>query len=263
MRIIYITLLFFSYNTLNAQVGIGTTNPSDAAMLEISSSSDNVNFRGFLLPRVPSQTERNLINSSIDDIGMLVFVASTGTFEAWNGINWETIYTFSTFPTVLVQQDFDTNTSWGYTNSPAFYAVGNDIYNVTSSLGTGDTSAIDLVRDNFLGCRDLNNTNGGGNFNHDIIFNNVDVSVLTNPRIAFDYDVFEFDNGDDLSYQIYHDDIGQGSVLLVEGSGDLSAQGTEIISIPPGVTLVRITVSVIQNGNDDFAGIDNFVIYGD
>lgn len=254
---------FFCYVYLHAQVGIGTSDPSSASMLDISSTTDNIRYGGFLMPRLPTQAERDLINCTIEDIGMLVFVYSTGTYEIWNGINWETIYTLSTNPTILIQQDFDTNISWNFTNNPAFYALGNDIFNVTNSLGTGDTSAIDLVRNNFLGYRDLNNTNGGGNFNHDIIFNNVDISSLTNPRLSFDYDVFEFDNGDDLTYQVYFDDIGQGVITLVNGSGDLSSQGTEIIAIPPSVVLVRITVSVIQNGNDDFAAVDNFVIYGD
>lgn len=256
---------FLLWNTLSfSQVGIGTINPSDAAMLEVSSSSDNMNFFGFLPPRVAANTERDLINTTIDDVGMLVYVYDTGSLCIWNGTAWEVLHTLSTFPTILVQQDFDLALSWTYTSSPAFYAVGNDIFDVTTDLGTGDTSAIDNVRDNFVAYRDLDNTNGGGNFDHQLIFDNVNVSSLPNPRIAFDWDVFEFDNGDDLTYEVFHDDISQGVVTLFSGTSTgsgISGQGTEVISIPLSVTLVRITVSVNQNGNADFAAVDNFVIY--
>jgi hypothetical protein len=84
--------------------------------------------------------------------------------------------------------------------------------------------------------------------------------------MAFKWDVFEFDGGDDLTYQVFYDDVGQGIVNLFNGSNiatGTSGQGTETIVIPASVTNVRITVSVNQNGNDDFAAIDNFVIYGD
>jgi len=267
MKIIYLALCFLLFeSTVLAQVGIGTTTPSDASMLEISSTSDGINYGGFLPPRVPSQTQRDLINVSTSDIGMLVFVTATGNYEIWNGISWETIYSLSTTITVLVSQDFDTNISWGYSNNPSFYAVGNDIFDITTNLGSGDTSVIDNVSGNFAAFRDLNNTNGGGNFDHELIFNNVDISSLTNPRIAFKWDVFEFDGGDDLTYQVFHDDVGQGIVNLFNGSNigtGTSGQGTETIAIPASVTNVRITVAINQNGNDDYAAIDNFVIYGD
>ncbi len=262
-HIIYI-LVFSSFSFLKAQVGIGTITPSSAAMLEISSSQDNISYFGFMPPRVASNLERDLINTSINDIGMLVFVTATGTLSIWNGISWEGLYTLSTNVTILVQQDFDSALSWNYTNSPSFYAVGNDIFDITNMLGSGDTSAIDNVIGNFVGYRDLNNTNGGGNFDHNIVFQNVDVSSLANPRISFDWDAFEFDNGDDLSYQVFFDDVGQGLVSLFSGmstGSGVTGQGTEVITVPGSVTMVRITVSVNQNGDGDFAAVDNFVVY--
>lgn len=247
-----------------AQIGIGTTNPSEAAILELSSSFDNLNFFGFLPPRVANNVERDAIAATLADVGLLVFVRDSGSLSVWNGTGWETIYALSSFPTILVEQDFDTALSWNYTTNPGFYAIGNDIFDVTNDLGSGDTSAIDNVRDYFLGYRDLDNTNGGGNFDHELIFENVDVSSLSNPRISFDWDVFEFDNGDDLFYEVFFDDVGQGVVQLFNGvssAGGISGQGTEIISVPLSTTLVRITVFVNQNGDGDFAGLDNFVIY--
>lgn len=256
--------IFAISSSFYAQVGVGTINPSNAAMLEISSTTNNLDFYGFMPPRVATNAERDLINTTINDLGMLVFVNSTATLSIWNGTGWESIYSLSTTPTILVQQDFDSALSWNYTNSPSFYAVGNDIFDRTTDLGSGDTSGINNVNDNFIAYRDLDNPNGGGNFDHELQFANVDVSSLSNPRISFDWDVFEFDNGDDLSYEVFFDDVGQGVVPLFSGASTgsgISGQGTEIVIIPPSVTLARITVLVNQNGDADFAAVDNFVIY--
>jgi hypothetical protein len=257
---VFSIVLFETY----AQVGIGTTDPARASMLEVSSSSNGINFKGFMPPRVPSQNERDFINASSSDSGLLIFVQSTGTFEIWNGIYWETIHTLATQAVTLAVQDFDTNINWNYTLTPAVYNVPADfdIWDITTTLGSG-SSAIDLVSDNYLGCRDLNNPNGGGNFFHEIAFVNVNISGITNARVSFDYDVFEYDNGDDVQYEVFFDDVGQGIVTLVNGSGNLTVEGTEVIDVPNSVTNVRLSLRIRQNGNDDFSGFDNFRVYGE
>lgn len=244
-----------------SQVGIGTVNPSNAAMLEISSLSNGNFYKGLMPPRVPSQSERDLIQATSIDAGLLIFVEDSGTVEIWNGVFWETIYTLSTLTQTLAFQDFDSNLTWSYSVTPSFYSLGPDIWNTLTSLGTG-TSEIDIVSNVFLGCRDLNNPNGGGNFYHEIAFANVDVSTLTNTRVAFNYDVFEFDNGDDVRYELYYDDVGQGQVILINGASDYSEEGTVILNIPGSVTNVRLTLGITQNGDGDYAGFDDFRVYG-
>ena len=253
--------LFISWISFS-QVGIGTTNPSRASILEISSTSDNVHFGGFMPPRVPSQTERDAINATSIDTGLMVFVEDSGTFEIWNGIFWEIIYTLSTQAQNLAYQDFDTNLSWNYTVTPNLYSVGLDIWDTVTTLGSG-TSEIDNVSDVYLGCRDLDNTNGGGAIFHEIIFENVVISSIVNTRVAFDYDVFEFDNGDDVRYELFYDDIGQGQVVFVNGAANYSEEGTITINIPGSVTNVRLTLGIKQNGESDFAAFDNFRVYGE
>jgi len=263
IKIFYLLFLSVFCFNVSAQVGIGTTNPSQASMLEVSSSVNNGSrFGGLMPPRVTSQIERDLISTTSTDIGLLVYVQSTGTFEIWNGIFWETIYTLSTQVTILAEQDFDTNINWNYSLTPINYNITNDIWDITTTLG-GGTSAIDNVFGFFLGCRDLNNPNGGGNFFHEIAFENVDITNVVNARIAFDYDIFEFDANDDVQYEVFYDDISQGIITFVNGVGDLTLEGTEIIPIPNSVSNVRITLGIIQNGDGDFAGFDNFKVYGD
>ncbi len=82
---------------LYSQVGIGTTNPSAASMLEVSSTSDGgATYKGFMPPRVPSIPARNTITPNISEAGLLVFVMNNGNGESclqiWDGGVWNDIY---------------------------------------------------------------------------------------------------------------------------------------------------------------------------
>ena len=78
-----------------AQVGINTTTPSPASVLDVNSSSDGVNFGGFMPPRV-SLPERNSINPTASDDGLLIFLieGSTRCVQLWNGVDstWDNVY---------------------------------------------------------------------------------------------------------------------------------------------------------------------------
>ncbi|WGF91982.1 hypothetical protein [Aequorivita marisscotiae] len=83
----------FFITSMYGQVGIGTTSPSSASMLEISSTSDEgVTYKGLMPPRVPNIAARNAIVPNISDVGLLVFVMNKGNGEAglqiWNGEGW-------------------------------------------------------------------------------------------------------------------------------------------------------------------------------
>lgn len=261
----YFTLfiIFFYCFQGYAQVGIGTSQPSSAAMLHISGISKNgMRFGGLMPPRVPSQLERDAILVTSQDTGLLVFVQNSGTFEMWNGIYWEIVYTLSTQAITLAVQDFDTNINWDYFLNRVPYNVNNDVWGIVSSLGPS-SSEIDIVSGYFLGCRDLDNPITGINFIHTISFENVDVSNVVNARLAFDFDIFEFDNGDDVHYEVFHDDISQGVVYVVNGFNDFTLEGTITIGIPNSVTNIRFNLGISQNGENDFAGFDNFRVYGE
>jgi len=249
---------------LFSQVGIGTTTPSDAAMLEVSSVTASGDYKGFM-PPVMTIAQRDLINVTNADVGLLVFindsVEGVQCLQFYTGSGWECANNASaTGFTVFAAQDFDSNTTWNFTLNPATYNVpaSNDIWSVVNSLDniTGFTG-------NFFGCQDLNNPNGGGNFDHTIAFENIDISAATNPRISFDYDIFGFDNGDDVFYELFYDDVSQGTFILLEGvnGGGATLSGTETINIPGGTTNVRLTLSISQNGDADTAGFDNFRVF--
>ena len=88
-------LFIFSSIYVFSQVGINTTSPSPASVLDIESSSDNINYGGFLPPRV-SLVQRNLIPVTASDDGLLVYLieGTTRCIQIYDGVDaaWEDIY---------------------------------------------------------------------------------------------------------------------------------------------------------------------------
>lgn len=127
-------ILLLQYGALSfAQVGIGTTTPSEKAMLEISSQVDGTgDYRGFLPPRVPSNTQRDAINPGAEDKGLIVYVNDSKCIELWNGAAWVSVKCGEDLP----------------------YA--SDLFISEYVEGSGNNKAIEIA--NFTGTtKDLNN----------------------------------------------------------------------------------------------------------
>lgn len=77
-----------------SQVGINTTTPSAAAVLDVSSSADGTNFGGIKLPRV-TVDQRDLIPVTADDAGLIVYVndGPINELQLWNGVVWVSAFT--------------------------------------------------------------------------------------------------------------------------------------------------------------------------
>jgi hypothetical protein len=88
--------------------------------------------------------------------------------------------------------------------------------------------------------------------------------VYRNVVLSLDYNVYQFDNGDDIKYELFFDDISQGEFFIVDGASNFSTNGwlTETINIPNLVNTIKIIVSIKQNGDADYAGIDNINLEG-
>ncbi len=140
-----------------SQVGINTTTPSAAAVLEVSSSSDNVNFGGFMPPRV-SPSERDDIPVTPADEGLMVYVINppNSQLQIWDGSAWRTLYPQSVeFSAVIAAWDvfgvggfgpspFDASTSHpsvtvgGLTRNPALTTAGGSAANAWGANGWFD-----------------------------------------------------------------------------------------------------------------------------
>ena len=163
---------------------------------------------------------------------------------------------------VVVSQGFDAADSdnYGFTANPTPYnqAGGTDVFSVTDRVGgiTAQSGGF------FWGMRDLNNPGGGGNFDHVLSFDMVDLTGFENVVLSFFYNAVGYDAGDDLFYAVNGD-----RVQLIDGTngGGLSTNGWErvTVSIADTVDTLLFSLSARQNGASDFAGWDSITVTGD
>lgn len=254
---------FGKFYNCSSQVGIGTTNPTPASMLEVSSSSDGgLNYKGFMPPRVPDVASRNAIGPATIDRGLVVFVEGIECLQLWNGTAWEDIHCLNTVSLQGVFQNFDLNTAWGYTTDVPFFDNGSDGFFGITNAANGGFGVLSTLTNNFLGIMDLDDegVNGTSGF-ATITFNTIDVSnAINGVTLSFDYQFFEYDTGDDAYYTITIDGIPQPEVQLINGLGDLSVNGTVSQVAAPGTTSVGLSIRIRQNGVGDYGGFDNFAI---
>ncbi len=91
-----VLILFLTYTSiLFSQVGINTSNPSPASVLDVHSTADNINFGGFMPPKV-SLAERDLIPVTVVDEGMMIFYSEGNDrcIQIYNSVDdiWENVY---------------------------------------------------------------------------------------------------------------------------------------------------------------------------
>lgn len=93
MKKCLIIAVLFSFNISFSQVGINTTSPSPAAVLDINSSGDAINFGGFMPPRV-TIAQRDLIPVTAADEGLMVYVLNppNSQLQLWDGTAWQTMF---------------------------------------------------------------------------------------------------------------------------------------------------------------------------
>lgn len=101
-------------NPLGSNVGIGTINPSSAAILDLSSTN-----KGFLPPRM-NTNERNAISSPPE--GLMIFNTTTKCMENWDNSKW--VSKCSTLPPIDMSESCS-NTM--FTNSGTFTVGGTNV----------------------------------------------------------------------------------------------------------------------------------------
>ena len=158
--------------------------------------------------------------------------------------------------TTILYQDFESaGDNWNYTLNPATYDVSGDVWAERASLSAITPSSGSV----FWGMRDLNNSNGGGAFDHTITMDPVNITAYTGVVITFDYYTIGYDATDYINYEVFEDGVGQGTVTLNASTG---AWTTVTYNVANTVSSVYIVFSAFQNGGSDYAGIDNIDIAG-
>ncbi len=132
-------ILFFFAKTVFAQVAVGTSNPSAAAMLEVSSQNNGLgNYMGFMFPRVPNIAARNAITVSPSDQGLLVYVVEEECLQMFNGIKWINVTCESSIAVGSSTQNFETTPA--VPNLAIFDETGSGYY--TTGLGDFPNTAL-------------------------------------------------------------------------------------------------------------------------
>lgn len=167
----------------------------------------------------------------------------------------------SSYSQIIVSQSFESSVddTWNYTANPSLGSFTNpdytwDVVSNLENLNTMPTNA-----SNFLGAGDVENEENTVGEGDEVFltFESVDISAYSNVVLSFDYEVENYDNGDDIFYTLYYDGDAQDEVNLVNGSANLSVSGTKGVNIPEGIDEVGIEIRINQNGLD-YAGLDNF-----
>ena len=255
-------LLLFMSSIIFAQVGINTTSPSAASVLHLESLNSSGTYGGFMPPKV-NLVQRALIPVTTIDDGMMIYLSDGGKrcLQFYNAIDkvWMDFYCMPMISTIVYAQDFDFNTSWGYSSVIPFFQNGLDGYYDVSD-GTEFPSL--TLSNNFLGVRDLDDEGDNGTIGEAIIlFNQVDVSGVSNAVFSFEYDSHEFNNINDyFKYELFYDGVGQGQMVLCEGCNN-DSDGNISVSIPDTVTNFYVALIVQCNGGNDYVGFDNFKIF--
>ncbi len=93
MKQVLTIVLLFTTLTVFSQVGINTTTPSNASVIDVQSSGDGIHFGGMLPPRV-TLAQRDLIPVTATDEGMLVYVLNppNSQLQIWDGTAWQTLF---------------------------------------------------------------------------------------------------------------------------------------------------------------------------
>ncbi|MAM28853.1 MAG: hypothetical protein CMC13_07500 [Flavobacteriaceae bacterium] len=247
------------------QVGIGTVTPSPSSALDISATADGgISYKGMLLPRVPTIANRNTITpNTTTDRGLLIFYGASNCLQIWNGTAWENIHCLNEITFGGFAQNFDLNTTWGYTSDVAFFDNGIDGFFGITDASNSIFSNLTTLTNNFLGIRDLDDEGNGTTGLATITFNSIDVSsALGGTSVAFDWEYFRLDTGDNAYYQFVIDGIPQTQVQFINPTtGDQSDDGSVVVLIPGGTTTVQLILQFEQNGQDDVFGFDNFRIF--
>ncbi|WP_452230386.1 choice-of-anchor D domain-containing protein [Lacinutrix sp. MEBiC02404] len=158
--------------------------------------------------------------------------------------------------TTIAIQDFDSSTpTWSYNISPASYNISSDYWAIRAD--NSDPAGTD---GDFWAIRDLDNGNGGGNFDHTLTLADTDISAYTNVSIKFRYYTKAFDGADYLRYQIAYDGGTFGTVVNLTKN---TQTWTDVsINIPNGTSSVALRMIARQDGGSDYAGWDDFELEG-
>jgi hypothetical protein len=167
------------------------------------------------------------------------------------------VFNLNSQSTIAIQSFENSGDTWiPLTFSTPPCSINNDIWNYSTNL-PGVTAS---HGNQFWGIRDLDGSCGGNEFGT-ITLPDIDISSFSNVIFSFDYNARNFDNNEDLKYELFYDSIGQGEIIVVNGvrgnSDNTNGWKTETVTIPENISTVSLKLSAKCNRNNEIAGFDN------
>ncbi len=217
-------LLFISQNELLAQtenVGIGTTNPSNSAVLELSIDALSVP-RGFLVPRMTT-TQRNNIPGPIPP-GLLIYNTDNNRFEFYSGSTWLALIATG-FTFADISSGTNTTAAMVVGDGSSLSPSGSGYITANRFVGSGSTTDnVDLATNEVSGVLPI--TKGGTNIN----------SIPANGQLLI---------GDGSGYTL--NTLTAGSLINISntaGSITISSTGESPLTFDNGITRSSNNVSL-------------------
>ena len=158
--------------------------------------------------------------------------------------------------------------NWNYKlNYPRYNFISlTDQWADTSEIGTTsgtDVKATARTGSKLWGMRDLNNPVTVLAPRHYMDFEAVDISKYSATDIEFYYFTNAFDGPDTIGYIVEYDTLKTWTRSnLVEFNKDSKGWTKVSISVPAGKKFVRLRIYAFQDGNGDWAAIDDFKLTG-
>lgn len=168
---------------------------------------------------------------------------------------------FSQAQNIIANQSFESSgDTWHpvqFTAPPC--TIGYDTWNYRTSLRT----LLPSDGNQFWGIEDLYGDCGSSDF-ESILFPEIDLSHFHEVQLSFEFNVVNFNSTDRINYLLILDGVPQDEVELFVPDGYYNTNGWQKVSIKiPNKTLkFRLQVKIRQNGNEQYAGIDNVLLTG-
>ena len=165
-------------------------------------------------------------------------------------------------------QGFEGGGTWSYTvigNSQALpCSSGDDYVGEGTTIGTGGNTISSSGGSQFFAVRDITGDCAGSS-GVDLSFSTFTATAMTagNYAISFDYNVFGWDTGDDISYNVSVNSSSVAAGDAVSGFSNFSTSGWETQTIDVVLAAgdaLDFTITLDQNGDGDWGGIDNVVL---
>ena len=171
---------------------------------------------------------------------------------------------------LFVNVIFAQNTIYQHSFEPEGDTWGPIVFS-TPPCETGDNvwnykMSLDIINpvdgDYFWGIEDLKGNCGSGL--ETIEFSKIDISLIHNTQLLIDFNVLNFAGGDKIFYQLILDDVIQEEIEFFNYLSSFSTNGWETlkVKIPNKTQNLRLIIKVIQNGVNQYAGLDNIRLTG-